>query len=667
MNHIDTRRPGKANDRNSSPLFILVAMVTAVAAFYVAKAIVLPIALAILLSFLLTPLVDRLERWRIPRIPAVLSVVLFAFAILGGVGWIVTNQLIDLSLQLPQHESRLIKKIESIRPDSPTLTMVTKTLTDLRNVLTNGKPTNAPNYQSASPAPPSENGAQSQADAANSKEARAERLAAEETLESLADSGQMPEKKPDHSAVAVKVVELPPSPLTQIQTWLGPLVAPLTTAGMVVVLVLFMLIDRENQRSRIVQLFGRSHMHATTEAIHDVARRVGRYVRMLFLVNASYGLAVAVGLWFIGVPGAIMWGVLGFSLRFLPYLGPWIAATLPILVAVATSNGWTQPLLVLGWYIVVELVSNNVIEPLVYGNTIGISTVGVIIAAIFWTWLWGPIGLILAMPMTVCLVVTARYVPQLRFITILLADRPPLSQAERVYQRLLAFDYQEPLKIARKHLKDATLVSYYDEVLVPALTMAEQDRHADLLNDEQAAFVLEAAEDLVAELGDAAVPARLADIHEDINQPAPGETVDDNAVFSARILCVPLRDDADETTSRMLAQLLIAEGFPVLTAGAESLTAEVVDRVAATDADIVVISILPPILPRDSRLLWKRLRSHYPNLPIIVGFWSGTNQVDDLPVSGQDDHASRIATTLAEAVSQVRAIAAQRQLIAKTG
>ena len=190
-----------------------------------------------------------------------------------------------------------------------------------------------------------------------------------------------------------------------------------------------MLLDRENQRSRFVQLFGRSHLHATTEAMHDVAHRVGRYLRMLFLVNAGYGVAVAVGLWVIGVPGAIMWGVLGFSLRFLPYLGPWIAATLPILVSIATADGWTQPMLVVGWYIVVELISNNVVEPLVYGSTTGVSTVGVIISAIFWTWLWGPIGLILAMPMTVCLVVAARYVPQLRFITILLADQPPLSPA----------------------------------------------------------------------------------------------------------------------------------------------------------------------------------------------------------------------------------------------
>ena len=218
-----------------------------------------------------------------------------------------------------------------------------------------------------------------------------------------------------------------------------------------------MLLDRENQRSRFVQLFGRSHMHATAEAMHDVAHRVGRYLRMLFLLNAGYGVVVAAGLWVIGVPGAVMWGVLGFSLA-IP------AVHRPVDRRRGADPGLHRhgrrldaAIAGVGWYIVVELISNNVVEPLVYGTTTGVSTVGVIIAAIFWTWLWGPIGLILSMPMTVCLLVAARYVPQLKFLTILLADQPPLSPGERVYQRLLAFDYHEPLKLAQSYLKDSSL------------------------------------------------------------------------------------------------------------------------------------------------------------------------------------------------------------------
>lgn len=649
-----------------SPLFILVAIITAIAALYIAKEILLPIAMAILLTFLLTPLTDRLERFRIPRIPAVLLVVTFAFAILGGLTWVVANQLIDLTTQLPAHEKNLIDKIESIRPNSPTFARVGKTLTDLRDVLTNGsgkkqQPNDLKSKENDNSQPPSSAPPDS---ASNANESR-DRSAATKAIESLATAAIEPDAAtaaPVDNTVAVKVVEMPPSPLQQLQGWLGPLVAPLTGAGMVVILVLFLLLDRESQRARFIQLFGRSHLHATTEAVHDVASRVGRYLRALFLINAGYGAAVGIGLWFIGVPGAVMWGTLGFALRFLPYIGPWIAATLPIFVSVATSTGWTQPLLVIGWYLFVELISNNVVEPLAYGNTTGVSTVGVIIAAIFWTWLWGPIGLILSVPMTVSLLVAARYVPQLRFITVLFADQPPLTPAERVYQRLLAFDYNEPRKLAERHLKENSLAAFYDDILIPALVLAEQDRHSGLLNDEQAEFVSESAEDLVAELDETARnTAAAGPITDDRNA---NETIVAN-LPSARVLCIPLRDEADELASRMLVQLLKDAGFHAEAGAAKSLTSELVDQVADSDSDIVVISVLPPIAPRDSRLLWRRLRVRYPHLPIVIGFWTATNEKQSLaePVA---DASSRVVTTLADAVTAVRATALHTTPVAKT-
>lgn len=653
-----------AKDRGSSPLFILVAMVTAIAALYVAKAILLPIALAILLCFLLTPLANRLERWRIPRIPAVLFVVLFAFSILGGLGWVVTNQFVELVKILPETETNLVKKIQAIRPESKVLANLTKTLTDLKNVIMHGEITGP----EAEPEPNADHEVASDPTKTETNppnNAAATEPTAKETLKGLTNSGATPKKNVSDEVVSVKVVEMPPSPFTQAQEWLGPLVAPLVTAGLVVILVLFMLVDRENQRNRLVQLFGRSHMHTTTEAIHDVAGRVGRYLRMLFLVNASYGLSIALGLWLIGVPGAIMWGVLGFALRFVPYLGPWIAATLPIMVSVATTDGWTQPILVVSWYIFIELVSNNIVEPMLYGNSVGISTVGVIISAIFWTWLWGPIGLILSMPMTVCLVVTSHYVPQLRFISVLLSDQPPMSPAERVYQRLLAFDYREPLKLAHKYLKESSLTTYYDEVLLPALVMAEHDRHADLLNDDQAAFLHEAAEDLVEELGQATAAASAKEQKDNKVPAAAGDVADDNVAPDVRVLCIPLRDEADEMTSRMLAQLLQVEGFQVESGTAESLTSEMVDRVTTSDIDIVVISILPPITARDSRLLWKRLRTRYPNLPIVVGCWTALN-ANEILAEPVEDSASKVVTKLSDAVAAVRSIAAHVKLAAKT-
>jgi hypothetical protein len=436
---------------------------------------------------------------------------------------------------------------------------------------------------------------------------------------------------------------------------------------MVIVLVLFLLLDRESQRSRLIQLFGRSHMHATSEAVHDVAGLIGRYLRTLFLINAGYGLVIAIGLLIIGVPGAITWGVLGFSLRFIPYIGTWISATLPIIVSVALAPGWTQPMLVVGWYLIVELVCNNIVEPLVYGSSTGVSTVGVMIAAIFWTWLWGPVGLILSIPMTVCLLVAARYVPQLRFLEILLGDQSPTSAAERTYQRLLAFDYHEPLKVAHKEVKESSLVAYYDTVLVPALALAEEDRHSELLNDDQAAFVLEATEDIITELGEEANRLRTKELATEAKEsPTNADEITERpADAPVRILCIPLRDEADEMASRMLAQLLTAEGFEAEAGAAKSLNSELVDSVAGTASDIVVISVLPPITPRDSRLLWRRLRSRYPDLPIVVGFWTSAAQKEMLaePV---EDAASRVVTTLAEAISIVRGMAAQLKMTAKT-
>jgi methylmalonyl-CoA mutase cobalamin-binding subunit len=253
--------------------------------------------------------------------------------------------------------------------------------------------------------------------------------------------------------------------------------------------------------------------------------------------------------------------------------------------------------------------------------------------------------------------VLARYVPQLRFITVLLADQPPLTPAERIYQRLLAFDYQEPLKLARNHLKSSSLVSFYDEILVPAISLAEQDRHAGLLNEDQEEFVAEAAEDLVDELGELVFAAQaLGSADEASSDSSPPEEERPHA----RVLCVPLRDEADEVASRMLAQLLTAEGFQVDAGAAESLTSEIIDRVAKSESDLVVISVLPPIQPRDSRLLRKRLRQRYPHLPIIIGYWLGTK--DERAVPNHDDEAQKVATSLAGAVALVRATAAQLRL-----
>jgi predicted PurR-regulated permease PerM/methylmalonyl-CoA mutase cobalamin-binding subunit len=649
-----------AKNPKSSPLFILAAMITTLAALYFAREIVLPVALAILLSFLLTPLANRLERWRIPRMLSVVLVVAMSFSVLGLLGWIVTDQLVDLSRQLPANKQNLISKTQWI---SETANKV------LNEASRFGKFGRTPAKSSET----NDQKAGAVTDATTPKKSEPKNRKAGEPSSTLAadaaklnEAGEAMETPAERDAVPVRVVGSSASPFEFIKGWLGPIVSPLATGFIVIILTLFMLLDREGQRSRLIQLFGRSHLHATTEAVHDVAQRVGAYLRSLFLVNAGYGFVIFLGLWIIGVPSAMLWGVLAFALRFLPYLGPWIAAAVPILISIATSQGWTQPIIVFGWYVTVELVVYNFVEPFVYGSIVGVSTVGILVAALFWTWLWGPIGLVLAMPMTVCLLVAARYVPQLRFLTILLGDQSTLSASEHVYQRLLAFDYQEPLKHAQKHLKESSLADYYDGVLLPALRMAEHDRDSDLLNEDQSAFVVEATEDLVEELGDEAFAAISSKADGDGKPPitiSPAALNEESV--TTRVLCIPLRDQADETASHMLAQLLVAEGFDVVTDGANSLASQVVDRVADSESDIVVISAMPPLQPRDSRLLWKRLRNRYPDLPIVVGFWTSSDKKDGLP-SPENDVVSKVATTLAEAVTLVRTMAAQRNLSAKT-
>jgi predicted PurR-regulated permease PerM len=645
-----------ARARNtSSPLLTLAALVVAIAALHLAKEILLPVALAILLSFLLTPLANRLERWGFGRVLSVITVVSVSFAALGLLTWVVMSQLVDLGAQLPSYKTTLIRKIEEIRPKSNTFSDITETLEDVQQSIVKEE-RKAEDKNPAANDDPSKTDIAEAGDDGDKSASEAELSDGSRSLWSWATGFRRPatdKKEP----VDVRLVGMPPSPLQQIRDWLGPLVAPLTTAGIAVVLVIFILLKREDQRNRLLQLFGASHLHATTEALTDVTERVSRYLRMQFLINASYGMSVAVGMWLIGVPNAVMWGVLSFALRFLPYIGPWLSAVMPLFVSIATSAGWIQPVLVIAWFTLLELIVNNIAEPLLYGRSTGVSGVGVIVAAIFWTWIWGTIGLVLAMPLTVCTVVLARYIPSLRFLTILLGDQPPMLAEEQIYQRLLAGDGEEARKLVLRRLETSSLVEVYDQVLIPALNLAETDRHAGLLHEVQEEAIEETAQELVEELGEVAQADRAAKAAATATGRAPGT--------GARVLCIPLRDEADEISAHMLKQLLEIEGFEIELAASESLTGELVGSVESLKVDIAVISILPPLPPRSSRLLCRRLRDRYPELPIIVGYWCG-QCAPDLERRLCADAAETVVT-LGAAVERVRAIAIRPQIVEKVG
>jgi predicted PurR-regulated permease PerM len=634
--------------RPSSALFTLAAILTAIAALHFAREILLPMALAILLSFLLAPLSERLERWHLGRIPSVLAVVSIAFVVLGLLGWVVTSQLIDLSSNLGQYRENIVAKVKTVTQGSSIFKGVTDTVEDVKAAMGEDKE-NAPD----------DAGAGESSEGANSANAMGESKEGRDPAESqddptgimariLSASNGLSATKGD--AVEVKVISMPPTPLAQVQGWLGPLMAPITGAGMVIVLVLFMLLQREDQRNRLIRLFGTNNIHATTEALTDIVNRVSKYLRMQFLINAGYGLCVGTGLALIGLPNAVMFGVLSFSLRFLPYIGPWISAVLPVAVAFAVTDGWTTAILVVALFVVLELLVNNVAEPLLYGTSIGVSGVGIIVAAIFWTWIWGAIGLVLAMPLTVCLVVMARYVPALRFITVMLGDQPTLTTEERIYQRMLALDDDEVRELAEKQLETQSTTAFYDNALIPALRLAEYDREGGILSDEQQATIQEVARELVAELGER---ERAKD---DLATPLEAAAAVESP--RVRVLCIPLRDEADKTAALILAQLLETAGAEAVIGSHTSLTSERVASVVEVEADMVIISVLPPLPQRDSRLLCRKLRRQYPALPIIVGFWegAGTRASHQLLAAKGD---GEIITTLAEAVDRARAIASR--------
>ncbi|MEZ6071299.1 MAG: AI-2E family transporter [Pirellulales bacterium] len=579
-----------------SPHWITPVMLTiAVAALYFAKVILLPLALAVLLSFVLSPLVVRLERLRIGRLASVILVAAVTITAIAGVGWLATNQIFELSKDLPAYKNNLIAKIRSVRATtSGTFEEAQEAIQDIGEELSKGN--DKPSEKS------------------NAK------------IEGLFFPWLNTES-------AVKVVEMPPSPLSQLQTWLGPLVAPLSTSGLVFVLVIFILIKREDLRNRMIHLLGTSRLHATTQAIDDATRRLSRYLQMQLLINVIYGTVVAIGLAVVGVPNAMLWGVFGTSLRFLPYVGPWIAAAMPITLSLAVSHGWMMPIEVIALFVVMELIVNNVLEPWLYSSTSGVSSFGVIVAAMFWTWLWGPVGLVLAMPLTVCLVVVGKYVPQLSFVAVLFGDRSTLEPHEQLYQSLLSSHEFEATQLAEQYLESESLSKFYEEVLIPALHLAERDRHADLLNERQTSAVAQSVRDLVDDL-----------------TPAPRAEEGEKAKGRVRVLCAPARDWADEVVAMILDQLLRDEGLSVELSSCRLSTSEIVHHALEDRFDIVVVAILPPLGSRAAKYVCKGLRVRQSSQHIVAALMDGASMEKTqqmLKQSGANDVATNLSDTLA--------------------
>lgn len=598
-------------------------VVAVVAALYFGRDILLPLAVAVLLTFALAPVVAWLRKLHVPRIIAVIAVVIAAFAAIILFGAIVAGQLSSLAQNLPQYQSNIEAKVQTIRDAD-----VGESVFDKVSVLL-------------------------------------ERLGREiEADEETGETGAVADERETIRPLPVRVIEPSAQPLQVLQTLVGPLIEPLATGGIIVVVVIFMLMKREDLRDRFIRLVGAGDLHRTTAAIQDAGRRVGQYLLMQLVVNVTYAIPVGIGLWLIGVPNAPLWALLALVLRFVPYIGPVIATIFPLALALAVDPGWTMLLWTAALFIVLELVSNNVVEPWLYGSRTGLSPLAIIVSAIFWTWLWGPLGLLLSTPLTVCLVVLGRHVPQFEFLDVLLGNEPVLEPHQQLYQRLLAGDPDEATDRAEAFLVDQPLADFYATVAIPALGLGESDRSRGVLTEERRRRVAECAADLVDNLEEYAVVAAV----EDAPPEATAETADPvDGVPPApprgdgkAVLCAGGRGELDDAAALMLGQVLVGEGATVRAVGHRALESARLGGLDLDGVDCVVIGFLNASSETHARYMVRRLKRARRSLRVGVVLWTSAGTAIEAAklsaVIGCDFVASSMADAVDGALSDEPAI-----------
>jgi predicted PurR-regulated permease PerM len=564
------------------PLLTTLALLALVAAMYWARAVVVPVVLAALLAFLLTPLAGLLQRLRLPRAAAALVASFAAFAFFGGVLAVVAWQFQGLARELPTHRDEILKKADA-----------------LHGLFSGEASRNLSN------------------------------LIAETVHAVTQQPGAPPPERPT-SALNT------PSPTSNfwgpLLEWaFAPALEVCVDAGIVMVLVVFMLLQREDLRDRLLRLSGAHNVTRATKALAEAARRVRRYLLNQFFINCTFGLVVAVGLWLIGVPYPWLWGVLGAALRYIPYIGTWLAAVCPVALSIAISPGWVQPLEVFGLFVLLDILITNSLEPVVYGKSVGVSGTALLVAAVFWTWLWGPIGLILSTPLTACVVVFGRQVPALEWLGVLLGDQPALSPALALYQRLVAHEEDDASAVVEEYMQKHGVETVYDAVLAPALGHIKENADHGALTSEDGGYVL----------------ATMRRVLEDVVFPEQDKIDERAAVIDGEqmkcrllVLGVPTKDEVDETGLAMLQRLLPAGKCQVELLTKDALAGEVIKRVAEGKPAAVVIGAVPPYSFSSIRYLCKRLRRQYPDVKIVVGCWGLPDDVkatvDRLKAAGAD-------------------------------
>jgi predicted PurR-regulated permease PerM len=599
---------------------------------YFGREIIIPIALAILLSFVLAPVVGLLQRIRVPRGLAVVSVVILAFALIFALGSLLASQLTQLAGDLPRYQSTISDKIQSFRDTTAgrgTLERASGMLKDLSKELDKPK-------EAASP------------------------LGAGTSL--------TPKTSAPLTPVPVEVRQPDPGALESLQSLISPLLHPLATTGIIIIFVIFILLQREDLRNRLIRLAGSHDLQRTTAALDDAAARLSRLFLIQLLLNGTFGVVIGAGLWLIGIPSAILWGILAAVLRFVPYIGAAIAAAFPLALAVAVDPSWSMLLWTLALFLVVEPVVGHVIEPMVYGHSTGLSPVAVVASATFWTALWGPIGLVLATPLTVCLVVLGRHVERLEFLDIMFGDRPALSPPEMFYQRMLAGDPTEAAEKAEEFLKERSLSSYYDEVALKGLQLAQADAERGALDHERLTKIRDAVSEFANDLSDqddrpppkvtSTTDAEASSAVESVAEDAPYENL---PILSKEdlppdwqgehpVLCVAGRSLIDEAAAIMLGQLSTAHGLAARVEAAEALSTANVFRLETTGVAIICLIYTNAASPAHMRYSVRRLRRKLPKATIILGCWMKELDPAALEQLREGAKADLAAASLGEAI-----------------
>jgi predicted PurR-regulated permease PerM len=608
---------------------ITVLAVIIVTALYVGREIFVPMALAILLSFVLAAPVNLLQSLRVPRALAAIMTVLLAFIVIFALGSLIATQLTKLAGDLPLYQSTIQSKIASLRGVSGSSSTLERAEGMLQEL---GKELNKPKGSDSS------------------------------TLITAPRPGASSSRT--ITPVPVEVLQPDPGSLANLRSLIAPLVSPLATTGIIVIFVIFILLQREDLRNRLIRLAGTHDLQRTTAALDDAAARLSRLFLNQLLINSSFGILIGVGLWTIGVPSPVLWGILAAVLRFVPYIGSFIAAAFPLTLAVAVDPGWSILIWTAILFFVIEPIVGQVVEPVVYGRSTGLSPVAVVVSATFWTALWGPIGLVLATPLTVCLVVLGRHVERLAFLDVMFGDRPALSPSEIFYQRMLAGDPTEAAEKAEQFLKERSLSSYYDDVALKGLQLAQADLDRDVLDVSRLLrirdTVVEFTDDLADQTDQEPIDGQATNDVEAVaavEQVATDPAYSDLPVLQAAdvkpkwksenpILCIAGRTPLDEAAAVMMSHLCKVHGLSARVEGSHTLSTANIFGLDVTGVALVCLSYLNSANPAHMRYAVRRLRRKVPRAKIVLAVWS-----DEKPDVALDSaKADAIVVSLREAV-----------------